>query len=197
MLAYVWRACLPPSTDSLTIEPAEFDRDEVKVLVFNQQDCFVDEYLALQRGEAVSKTSRTRNLTPFLCSDGLMRLPGRLRRLPGAKFHHMKNPMIPLGHHHVVRLLLKFLYEDHHHKGVEYRRALVQQRFAVLYGRKVIGSLQSICMTYRRFQTKASKPLMADSPKKNLGSGKAPFTYTGVECFEPLYVIVHRSPVER
>ena len=163
VLAYVLRACLPSSRDSLTIEPAEFDRAEVKLLVLVQQDCFADEYRALQRGQTVSKTSKTRNLTPFLGSDGLMRCTGRLRRLSEAEFH-MKHPIILDGRHHVVRLLLKCLHEEHHHKGVEYMRALVQQRFAVISGRSAIRSLQSSCVTCRRFRAKAPEPLMADLP---------------------------------
>ena len=42
VLAYVLRACFPSSRDSLTIEPAEFDRAEVKLLVLVQQDCFAE-----------------------------------------------------------------------------------------------------------------------------------------------------------
>ena len=47
VLAYVLRACFPSSRDSFTIEPAEFDRAEVKLLVLVQQDCFAEEYRAL------------------------------------------------------------------------------------------------------------------------------------------------------
>ena len=71
VLACVLRACFSSSSDSLTIEPAEFDRAEVKLLVLVQRDCFAEEYRALQRGETVWKTSKTRNLTPFLGFDGL------------------------------------------------------------------------------------------------------------------------------
>ena len=196
VLAYVLRARHPSSRDSLTIDPAEFVRAEVKLLALVQQDCFADEYRALKRGETVSKTSKTRNFTPFLGSDGLMRCTGRLRRLSEAEFG-MKHPIILDGRHHVVRLLLKSLHEEHHHQGVEYMRALMQQRFAVISGRSALRSLQTSCVTCRRFRAKAPEPLMADLPKERLGSGKAPFTYTGVDYFGPLYVTVRRSTVKR
>ena len=92
-----------------------------------------------------------------------MRCTGRLRRLSEAEFH-MKHPIILDGNHHVVRLLLKSLHDEHHHQGVENMRALVQQRFAVISGRSVIRSLQSSCVTCRRFRAKATEPLMADLP---------------------------------
>ena len=82
VVAHVLRAFFPSSRDSLTIEPADFSRAEVKLLVLVQQDCFAEENRALKRGETVSKTSKTRNFTLFLGSDGLMRCTGRLRRFP-------------------------------------------------------------------------------------------------------------------
>ena len=73
---------------------------------------------------------------------------------------------------HVVRLLLKCLHDGHRYQGVEYMRALVQERFAVISGRSVIRSLRPSCVTCRRFRARAPDPLMADLPKERLGSGK-------------------------
>ncbi len=109
----------------------------------------------------------------------------------------MKHPIILDGKHPVVRLYLSYLHTKSCHRGFEYLRALVNQKFAVLKLRAVLRSIQSSCVLCRKRMAQSVTPPMADLPKERLSFQSPPFTNTGVDYFGPFYVSVRRSTEKR
>ena len=122
----MFRVRNPHQRSCTWIKPDEFEIAEVKLFHLIQQESFPSEVKALRTGTPVSKSSRIAQYTPFLGTDGVLRSTGRIKRLVGVDFN-AKHPIILDGQHPVTKLLLRYLHEKHHHQGVKYMRALVQQ----------------------------------------------------------------------
>ena len=196
IIAYMFRVRNPHQRSCTWIEPDEFEIAEVKLFHLIQQESFPSEVKNLRADTPISKSSRVAQYTPFLGTDGVLRSTGRIKRLVGVDFN-AKHPIILDGQHPVTKLLLRYLHEKHHHQGVEYMRALVQQRFAVVKLRAVLRTMSSRCVKCRKYRAQPLTPLMADLPKERLGYHKRPFENTGVDYFGPLYVSQRRATVKR
>ena len=94
-------------------------------------------------------------------------------------------------------MFLEHLHEKHYHQGVEYLRALIQQKFAIVKLRTTMRTIQTRCVTCRKRKAETLTPIMADLPKERLAFGSRPFTNTGLDYFGPFYVSVKRSTEKR
>ena len=136
------------------------------------------------------------NFSPFLGPNGLLRATGRTKQQEIATFD-VKHPVLLDSRHPVVRLYLEHLHRKHCHQGVEYLRALIQQKFTAIKLRTVLRSIQSKCLVCRKRKSETVTPMMADLPRERLAYGYAPFTSTGLDYFGPFYVSVKRSTEKR
>ena len=121
----------------------------------------------------LSKTSKNVQFSPFIGPNGLLRPSGRTRLLETATID-VKHP-------------------QHCHQGVDYLRALVQQRFAVVKLRAVLRTIVSRCLTCRKRKAETLTPIMSDLPRKRLAFKEPPLSNTGIDYFGPFFVSVKRS----
>ena len=180
----------------LIVTAPEREQAMIKLWLLSQKESFPKEMQTLGEGKSMLKNSIIVNHSPFLGPRGLIRSTGRIKHLTVIDFD-TKHPIILDSRHSVV---LKFLIETHennHHQGVEYVRALVQRKYAILKLRSTLRSIQRNCVTCRKFRAKPPTPIMSDLPKERLGYKLKPFTFTGVDYFGPLYVTVRRSTQKR
>ena len=200
IVAYMLRFC-KSSTPSdkehpLIVTAAEREQAMIKLWLLSQKETFPEEMQTLGEGKSMLKNSIIVNHSPFLGPRGLIRSTGRIKHLTVIDFD-TKHPIILDSRHPVV---LKFLIETHennHHQGVEYVRALVQRKYAILKLRSTLRPIQRNCVTCCKFRAKPPTPIMSDLPKERLGYKLKPFTFTGVDYFGPLYVTVRRSTQKR
>ena len=99
--------------------------------------------------------------------------------------------------HPLVRLLLEHLHSQHCHQGVDYLRALVQQRFAVVKLRAVLRTIVSRCLTCRKRKAETLTPITSDLPRERLAFKEPPFSNSGIDYFGPFFVSVKRSTEKR
>ena len=125
-----------------------------------------------------------------------MRSTGRVKRLSEIT-NNVKHPIILNSRHRLVHLLLQHLHDFHHHPGVDFMRAQVQQHYAVLKLRNTPRKIESCCLVCRRLNAEMISPMMADLPNELHSFQKPPFTMTGVGYFCPLFVTVCRSSKKR
>ena len=97
----------------------------------------------------------------------------------------------------LVRLLLEDLLAQHCHQGVNYLRALVQQRFAVVKLRAVLRTIVPRCLKCRKRKAETLTPIMSDLPRERLALKESPFSNTGIDYFGPFFVSVKRSTEKR
>ena len=116
-------------------------------------------------------------------------------RLSQAALHpHVRHPVIIPSNTHVASLLIKHFHERVHHQG----RGMTSNELRA-NGWWILGSSSAVsshiykCVKYRR-QTEEQK--MSDLPSDRMETAP-PFTYTGIDCFEPFYVKEGRKEMKK
>ena len=89
------------------------------------------------------------------------------------------------------------MHLKHHHEGIDYLRALIQQKFAVLKLRSTLRSIRFSCVLCRKRNATPVQPMMADLPSERLRFQSPPFTNVGLDYFGPFYVTIRRSSEKR
>ena len=117
--------------DRKIVDYSELSLAESKLLSMAQRELFHLEMKNLSEGKQLHPKSRIRAYSPFISASGLMRSIGRVKHLSEITYD-VKHPIILEGRHRLVHLILQHLHELHYHPGVDFMRAQVQQRYAVL-----------------------------------------------------------------
>ena len=183
------------STAAIT-DPAELENAEQHLFYMVQTESFPMEKSNLLKSSALSSRSKIAQFSPFIGPSGLVRASGRTKQLQIATFD-VKHPIILDARHPLIRLLLEHLHARHCHQGVDYLRALVQQRFAVVKLRTALRTIVSRCVICRKRRAETLNPIMADLPRERLAFKEPPFSNTGVDYFGPFFVSVKRSTEKR
>ena len=113
------------------VDLEELSAAEQKLQLIIQSESFPIERQQLAQEKQINMKSRIAVYSPFIGPGGLLRSTGRIKRLAEIDFD-LKHPIILDGRHPLVLLFLRHMHLKHHHEGVDYLRALIQQRFAVL-----------------------------------------------------------------
>ena len=157
-----------------------------------QGESFNAERKILLENKPVKRVSRIAPLSPFIGPNRLIRSAGRIKRLIEVDFN-LKHPIVLDARHASVNLFLRHTHVKHHHQGIDYLRAKMQERYTILKLRSSLRSIKSNCVTCRMFRAATIQPIMADLPVERLAYQSPPFTNTGVEYFGPFYVTVRRT----
>ena len=166
-------------------DPVELESAEQKLFSSSvQSESFPNEAKNLLKSLPLSKPSNVKSFSLFVGPNGLLRAQGRTKHLEVANFD-VKHPILLDSRHPAVRLFLEHLHEKHCHQGVEYLRALKQQKFAIVKLRKTLKTIQTRCVTCRKRKAETLTPIMADLPKERLAFASRPFTNTGLDYFCP------------
>ena len=178
--------------DGGIIEPTELDEAERHLQYLVQGESFHAERKDLLENKPVKWSSRIAPFSPFIGPNRLMRSAGRIKRLVEVDFD-VKHLIVLDAHHAFVKLFLRHNHVKHHHQGIDYLRAEVQERYTVLKLRSSLRCIKSNCVTCRKFRTATIQPIMADLPVERLAYQSPSFTNTGVDYFGPFYVTIGRT----
>ena len=138
----------------------------------------------LLKTSPLGSSSKIAHFSSFSGPNGLLRASGRTNKLQIATFD-VKHPIIQDARHPLIKLLLEHLHTQHCHQGVDYLRALVQQRFAVFKLRTSLRTIVSRCVVCRNRTAETLTPIMPDLPRERLAFKEPPFSNTGVDYFGP------------
>ena len=171
IVAYILRispkfSCNRTKTRAIT-DPVELESAEQKLYFLVQSESFPNETKNLLKSCSLSKPSIIKDFSPFIGPNGLLRAQGRTKHLEVANFD-VKRPILLDSRHPAVRLFLEHIHEKHYHQGVEYLRALIQQKFAIVKLRTTMRTIQTRCVTCRKRRAETMTPIMADLPKERL-----------------------------
>ncbi|XP_011687752.1 PREDICTED: uncharacterized protein LOC105449960 [Wasmannia auropunctata] len=173
------------SFSSASLQPDEIDKAKFYWLRSIQADMFPLELAALSRQSPLPKSSSLSSLNPYLDSDGLLRVGGRLRhaRLPGAT----KNPIVVRSHP-----LLSLIIEHHHmrtlHAGPQLTLASLRSEFWLLRSRATVRSVLYKCIKCTRERAEVPVELMGDLPDVRVNRTSRAFVHTGVDYAGPIVV---------
>nr|XP_034305596.1 uncharacterized protein LOC117682359 [Crassostrea gigas] len=158
-----------------------------------QKECFSKEILSLQNGKTVSKDSRISTLSPFIDSEGLLRVGGRLNNVKNVLPTGEINPIILPNKHHVSTLLIRFYHDSVRHQGRHFTEgALRKNGLWIICAKREVSSFIHNCVTCRKLRGKFELQKMADLPSDRITPGP-PFTTVGVDTFGPWTVLARKT----
>ncbi|GFX97420.1 integrase catalytic domain-containing protein [Trichonephila clavipes] len=163
------------------LSATDIDQAETKLIRMVQEQVFLAEIKSLQSKGVVSPNSKLRNLNPFIDSDGLLRVGGRLSNsdLPYVN----KHPAILPGIHNLTVQIIVHFHRKNLHTGASSLLHYVSEKFWPLNGgslcRKVVHECL-VCFKSRPLVTSLSSngrrgkcaKLYSDNGKTFVGANK-------------------------
>ena len=150
-----------------------------------QQDCFNSEIISLKSKRALPSDSNLSTLRPFLDSDGILRVGGRLQNaaLAFATMH----PVILHGKHTVTSLVIRSEHLRLLHAGPTLLTSVLNRRFHIIGCSKAVRSITRGCSTCRRHSAKPRPQLMGQLPIARV-TPDIVFENVGIDYAGPLYI---------
>jgi hypothetical protein len=144
---------------------------------------------------SLKKTSCLYRLEPFIDSQGVLRVGGRLKRsdLP----YHVKHPAVIPKKGHATTLIIRYHHEKIGHQGRGMTlNELRANGYWIIGGSSAVGYHISNCVTCQKCRGNVQEQRMANLPKDRTES-EAPFTYCGVDYFGPWHIKEGRKELKR
>ena len=182
------------------LTPDQTQKVENHLLQYAQRECFKEDFVALKDGKPVSRTSRLLELAPELdTSIGVIRVGGRLRKMPREELVTLEpHPIVLDSRHPVTKLLIKQADDFFSHQaGTDRLFAHLRCKYWILRGRSAVKGFLHSCAECRRWRGKPQVPRMADLPQSRLRLHKPPFFSTGMDCFGPMNIQIGRRVEKR
>jgi hypothetical protein len=172
---------------------SELNVAELEIIKETQSEHFPDEYMALQKGVAISPKSKLLDLNPMIDEDGLLRCNGRTinaEYLP----YDTKFPIILPRKAWVTYLIVK----DHHEKGnhtvgTNQLLSSLSSKFWIIHAREEIREFEKQCPGCKRMKAKQAKQIMAPLPKIRLKLPLRAFSRIAVDYAGPFLTIQGRG----
>lgn len=181
-------------TPDMKLSVDDLDYSQLAIVRLVQGSAFADEIHELENGKPVKLSSPLRRLNPILV-DGILRVGGRLKNAPIP--FDAKYPLILPKDHHVTRLIITHYHVKLGHAGQNHVLSEMREKFWIVKGRSVVRLVLRKCITCRKYHAIKMTQIMSDLPEARLTGHVAPFTYTGVDYFGPLFVKRGRNTVKR
>ena len=147
-----------------------------------QKNC---DLMRIKKAE-IKKTSSLYHLDPFLDQNGLLCVGGRFSR--SQVFPDDFNyPIILPKKSFVVDLIIRDAHEKVAHSGRSITSGTLRSQYWIINANSVVRHFISKCVTCRRLRGVVGEQRMADLPKERIAPAP-PFTYCGVDYFDPFYI---------
>lgn len=143
---------------------------------------FAKEIECLSKGTPIPKSSKLLTLNPFLDSNGILRVGGRLKNsnLPISQRH----PILLPSNHHFIYVVIKYFHTLYFHTGVEATLANIRLSFWIVGARNIVKRVLHSCITCKRVSARGSQQLMADLPAARVNAARI-FSKVGIDFCGP------------
>ncbi|XP_058827425.1 uncharacterized protein LOC131687361 [Topomyia yanbarensis] len=135
-------------------------------------------------------------LAPTVDECGVLRVGGRIGAAPHTSFD-ARFPVILPRKHPVTTLVVDDFHRTFRHGNSETVVNEIRQFYSIFLLRRVVKQVATVCQWCKVKKATPKVPRIAPLPLARLSSFTRPFTYTGIDFFEPLLVKVGRSSVKR
>ena len=154
----------------------------IRIVKLVQQVEFGEELRLLKAGKPLNASSKIISLCPFLDSDEVIRVGGRLRNatIP----HESKHQMILPRSHHITNLIIHQFHVTHLHAGPQLLLSVIRQKFWIPCGRDVVRKFVKKCITCFRLSASTMSQLMGDLPTSRVTPSRV-FSFSGVDYAGP------------
>ncbi|GFX25143.1 integrase catalytic domain-containing protein [Trichonephila clavipes] len=167
------------------LSATDIDQAETKLIRMVQEQVFLAEIKSLQSKGVVSPNSKLRNLNPFIDSDGLLRVGGRLSNsdLPYVN----KHPAILPGNHNLTVQIIVHFHRKNLHTGASSLLHYVREKFWPLNGRSLCRKVVHECLVCFKSQLLVTSQLMGNLPRDRVVPDY-PFNCSGVDFCGPFMI---------
>lgn len=160
-----------------------------------QHNFFTAEIKSLQQHNCVDKSSKIRQLTPFM-HNGLIRVGGRIKNssLPFSA----KHPILLPTTHPFVTTIIRHHHQTNLHAGVQTLLNILREKFWIINGKNAAKSVIHNCILCYRFRPQISEQIIGNLPTDRVVKSCA-FEISGVDYCGPFLVtqqIRGRPPVK-
>nr|XP_049466974.1 uncharacterized protein LOC125908321 [Anopheles coluzzii] len=181
---------IPP----LTVD--ELKAAELKLCYLSQQDTFSEEIQHLQKGKEIPKNSKLKWISPFIDTQGILRIGGRLSKAHLSESE--KHPVILSSKHPLSALLAVSIHLSKLHAAPQLLLTTLRQSFWIIGGRNLCKSVYHSCHACFKAKPTLIKQSIADLPTSRVTPTR-PFSVCGVDYCGPIYIkqtIRNRSPIK-
>ncbi|BES87780.1 Pao retrotransposon peptidase [Nesidiocoris tenuis] len=182
----MWKGRVRHLHGHLTLK--ELDAALVTCVKWTQEEAFAGELDRLRHGKPA--TQELRRLSPFLDSQGIIRVGGRLKYAELST--NRKHPIVLPRKHKFTLMVIEFYHQIHLYPGLSTLHSIIRQSFWIVAGRAAIYSQISKCLRCFRTNPTPTQPPMADLPFDRVNPGR-PFEVTGVDYGGPFYITMART----
>jgi hypothetical protein len=161
---------------------AELSGATLAIVKLVQHAEFGEELHCLKTKGSLRTSSRLLPLCPFLDSEGVLRVGGRLRN--SSLSEDSKHPAIIPKKHHLTTLIIKHFHIKHLHASPQLLLSVIRQKFWIPCGRDVVRRFVKSCTTCFRLSASTMSQLMGDLPASRVTPSKA-FSTSGVDFAGP------------
>ncbi|XP_076037767.1 uncharacterized protein LOC143023139 [Oratosquilla oratoria] len=178
--------CKPDGTKHsgpLTYEELIKAKDNILVCV--QKESYENERNALSQGKPIPRISSLIRYDPFLDSNGLLRVKGRLQYSDLS--YDSKHPII-IPNCHVAKLIVQFQHNLLKHAGVHTLMSTIRNSYWIIGLRQVAKRVCRECVACKRFDSRPCSQSPPPLPELRIKS-TFPFAITGLDYAGPLFAV--------
>ena len=146
---------------------------------------FQSEIDAIKSGRALHLSSKLLPYHPFLDSEDLLRVGGRINH---AKLHFSKcHPILLSASHPFIRSMITFEHQRLLHTGPTLVSASLSREYCILNGRRMIRDVVRRCVICRHVDARTKPHLLGQLPMDRLSKGLV-FDRVGIDYAGPILV---------
>ena len=150
-----------------------------------QKEHFSTEIFSLQTNLDIHQSSVLFTLHPFLDSNGLLRVGGRIQNAQVS--YTCRHPVILYGKHQITKLIIATEHSRLLHAGPTLVAASLSRRYHIIGCHKAVRSITRRCITCRRTSAKPQNQMLGQLPLERVTPGSI-FDRVGVDYAGPFNV---------
>ncbi|GFU56260.1 integrase catalytic domain-containing protein [Trichonephila clavipes] len=162
----------------------ELKKAEQLLLKLVQKEEFKVEMNGIQNSAMVPSNSRVKTLNPFIDSEGILRVGGRLRN--SDINYNQKFPILLPSKHKLTYLIVEYFHKKFLHSGPQSLLYQIRQNFWILNGRNICRKVVHNCVICCKANPTCTDQIMADLPKDRVIKNY-PFNVSGVDSVALLH----------
>ncbi|GFU32829.1 integrase catalytic domain-containing protein [Trichonephila clavipes] len=145
------------------LDLGELKKTEQLLLKLVQKEEFKVEMNGIQNSVMVSSNSRVKTLNPFIDSEGILRVGGRLRN--SDINYNQKFPILLPSKHKLTYLIVEYFHKKFLHSGPQSLLYQIRQNIWILNGRNICRKVVLNCVNCCKANPTCTDQIMADLPK--------------------------------
>ncbi|GBO10230.1 hypothetical protein AVEN_167601-1, partial [Araneus ventricosus] len=177
--------CLHKNVETGFLTAAELDNAEQLLIKQVQFTIFAKEITAIQDGKSVPVSSKLKSLDPFLDSNSILRVGGRLKNA-NLEYDAKHQIILPNGHK-ITKLIFEFYHKKYLHVGAQGLLHQVRLRYWPLNGKSTARMMVHNCVICYKNKPVIADQIMGNLPKERVTPTSA-FTNCGIDFCGPFLI---------